>query len=221
LVVNKKFIFYSPFHIAFLVWCTVGSILLFFLGKKDLFELVNSRYSSILDVVMYGVTMMGQAEVIIPVLLALMFIPRLRNKWYFVAAVCCNVTPLILQQLMKQIFHAPRPLQYYQHATWIHKLPDWPELLNNSFPSGHSQGAFSFFCFLSLLLPIRYKKIGIFFFILALAVGYSRLYLAAHFFEDVYAGSIIGVLITTILFNVLNRYKPIGETPLADAKLAH
>jgi membrane-associated phospholipid phosphatase len=89
----------------------------------------------------------------------------------------------------------------------MHYRPEWPVLLERSFPSGHSEGAFSFLCFLSLLLPYRYNKLGILFFLLALTVCYSRIYLAAHFFEDVYAGSIIGTVATTLIFSFMVRYK--------------
>jgi len=85
---------------------------------------------------------------------------------------------------------------------------------NYKFPSnericvmGHSTGAFSFFCFLSLILTARYKAFGLLFFLLALSVCYSRMYLAAHFFDDVYAGSILGTTLTMLMFSIMNQYK--------------
>ncbi|NDC42228.1 MAG: phosphatase PAP2 family protein [Chitinophagia bacterium] len=181
-------------------------------GKNELFMAVNTHYHPITDILMANLTRMGQPEVIITTLVGLFAFPALRNYRYFVAATACNVLPLVLQQSLKHLFHMPRPLAYYHDAAWIHHLPDWPRLLRDSFPSGHSQGAFSFFCFLSLLLPARYQRWAIAFFVLAMLVGYSRLYLAAHFFEDVYAGSIIGTVTTTLLFVILQRTIPILPT---------
>ena len=89
----------------------------------------------------------------------------------------------------------------------MHYLASWPSLVNNSFPSGHSEGAFSFFCLASLLLPEKYSRFGFLFFMLALGVGYSRIYLTAHFFEDVYAGSIIGGIVTTIIYSFMYQFK--------------
>ena len=180
-----------------------------YFSKKELFMAVNGSNGPFLDKIMYPVTHLGQPEVIIPTLLLIIAIPRFRNWWYILTAIVCNITPLLTQQIMKQIFYHPRPLKYYQHADWIHFIKsDWPELTgNNSFPSGHSQGAFSFFCFLTLLLPSKYRMAGSVFFLLALSVCYSRLYLAAHFFEDVYTGSIIGVITTTVLFSIMSQYK--------------
>jgi len=44
------------------------------------------------------------------------------------------------------------------------------------------------------------------FFIVALLVGYSRMYVAAHFFADVYVGSIVGVVITTLCYVLMTKY---------------
>ena len=182
------------------------------LSKQWLFAAVNVHNNQSGDIFMYYATFLGQPEVVIPVLAILLLVPALRNWWYFFTALICNICPLLVQQLLKRMFHAPRPLNYFHSAKWIHHLPEWPELLRNSFPSGHSQGAFSFFCFLSLLLPAKYRAFGFVFFIFAITVCYSRLYLAAHFFADVYAGSLIGGLTTTLLYTIMSRYKPANKT---------
>ena len=64
----------------------------------------------------------------------------------------------------------------------------------NSFPSGHTVTAFS--AAIVILYLTKNKNWSILLFIVALAVGYSRMYLSEHFFEDVIVGSVIGVLIT-------------------------
>ena len=208
----KKFkLLYNPFfHCLLLLWLVTGGILLYLLPRRDLFAFFNSHYTAVGDVLMYYITFMGQPEVIIPVLIALMLLPSLRTKWYFATACVCNLIPLLVQQVLKVAFQHPRPLKLYSDdKAWIHYLGTWPELTGrNSFPSGHSEGAFSMFCFLSLLLPSRYRGVGFIFFFLAIMVCYSRMYLAAHFFEDVYTGSIIGAFTTTILFSFMQKYRP-------------
>ena len=184
-----------------------GGISLAVYSRRDLFSVVNSHYSDIADTAMYYITIMGQVEVIIPVLALIMFIPAYRNWWYFITATLCNIIPMLVQQMLKAHYAHPRPLYYFNHAAWIHYLKEWPELLQWSFPSGHSEGAFSFFCFLSLILPRKYNTAGFLFFLLALSVCYSRIYLAAHFFDDVYAGSIVGTAVTTIIFFIMNKFK--------------
>jgi len=193
-----------------LLWAMVGGLLLWNFTRLELFAGINTHYNATADVVMYYATWMGQPEVIIPSLLALMSIQSLRTRWYFVTATVCNIIPLLVQQVLKAMLQHPRPLRLYgDNRSWIHYLDTWPQLTGrNSFPSGHSEGAFSFFCFLSLLLPAKYRFFGLLFFMLALMVAYSRIYLAAHFFEDIYTGSLIGAFTTTLLFAVMNVWKP-------------
>jgi membrane-associated phospholipid phosphatase len=151
---------------------------------------------------------MGQAQVIVPVLLLLMAFPAFRNWWYLITAVVCNIVPFLISQGIKSWLDWPRPLNLYNHAPWIHFSQNWPEFLYRSFPSGHSEAAFSMFCFLSLLLMPEYKPYGFLFFLLALSVAYSRMYLAAHFFSDVYAGSILGTIITVVAYTLMAQLKP-------------
>jgi len=97
-------------------------------------------------------------------------------------------------------------LNYFKEAPWIHTLPEWERLMERSFPSGHTAAAFCLFTFLAFILTPRYKWLGIVFFILAMLVGYSRLYLAAHFFHDVYFGSLFAVLFTILVVAIMRRY---------------
>jgi membrane-associated phospholipid phosphatase len=190
-----------------MAWVIAGGILLIIVSRRDIFFTINTHYSDIADTIMYYTTWLGEGSVIITVLFALLFTPRFRNLWYVITALLCNIIPFFIQHGLKLFFHFPRPRLLFYDRLWMHYLPDWPKLLQNSFPSGHSVGAFSFFCFLSLLLTAKYRKFGIVFFLLALSVCYSRIYLAAHFFEDVYAGSILGVSITTIIYSIMYKYK--------------
>ena len=205
---KKAFISYNPFFIIpFLVWVIVGGVLLSLYDKTQLFYAINLHYSGAADELMYYVTWLGEGSVIVVALLLMLLIPRFRNGWYFVLAICCNVIPLLIQQLLKSYFNFPRPRLFFHDSPSMHYLARWPSLIHNSFPSGHSEGAFSFFCFVSLLLPPRYYKLGFVFFALAFAVCYSRVYLTAHFFADVYTGSIIGAVTTTIIYSVMDKYK--------------
>jgi hypothetical protein len=151
------------------------------------------------------ITSMGEALFIIVVLTALMvFKERNRNLWYFIAATLSGVLPAVISQLIKSAESAPRPLKVLDKVSWIHILPEWPRLMERSFPSGHTTGAFSLFCFIALILPYKSRWYGALFFTLALSVAYSRMYLAAHFFVDVYAGSILGAGFSLLVVTVMN-----------------
>jgi membrane-associated phospholipid phosphatase len=78
------------------------------------------------------------------------------------------------------------------------------QLSYHSFPSGHTVTAFS----TAIIIAYWAKKKfwGFPLLLLAALVGYSRMYLSQHFFEDVTAGSTIGVVVTVVwLWWVENR----------------
>jgi membrane-associated phospholipid phosphatase len=204
---NQYISFNQYFLFPFLFWVIAGGILLINFNAEDMFFYVNTHNTPLADTLLYYTTWMGEGYFIIPVLLLVLAWPAYRNWWYVFTAILCNLIPFFIQQSLKSFFDAPRPLNYFHHATWIHLSPNWPVLLWRSYPSGHSEGAFCFFCFLSLLLPVRYRGFGLAFFILAMAVGYSRVYLAAHFFADVYTGSIIGAVMCTLIYSVMDKLK--------------
>jgi len=103
----------------------------------------------------------------------------------------------ISAQIIKYIFDAPRPKLYFRdQLSRIHFVKGVEILSYHSFPSGHTITAFStavIFTYWS-----RNKAWGPLFLLVAILVGYSRMYLSEHFFEDVTAGSVIGVILTVI-----------------------
>jgi membrane-associated phospholipid phosphatase len=68
--------------------------------------------------------------------------------------------------------------------------------IHHSFPSGHATAAFAMFFCLSFLAEKIYFEL--FFFVMALVVAFSRVYLSQHFFEDITAGSLIAVCFSTL-----------------------
>jgi undecaprenyl-diphosphatase len=60
---------------------------------------------------------------------------------------------------------------------------------NASFPSSHAANAFA----LAAVLARRWKKLAPGFWLLAVAVGWSRMYLNRHFATDVIVGAVIGI----------------------------
>lgn len=78
-----------------------------------------------------------------------------------------------------------------------------------SFPSAHAALIFAFFAFLifcfwkfSIALKIKIA-ISVFFVILIVLVGFSRIYLGVHFFSDVIAGYLTGLMWLLIALHFL------------------
>jgi len=105
-------------------------------------------------------------------------------KIIFLAHVIALPSTLVLI-LLKRLIDRPRPAAIFGEHIQIAGT----EILNHfSFPSGH---AFTAFCLLGLLLAFN-KQWGLLFLPLACLIGFSRIYIGAHFPLDVCVGSIIG-----------------------------
>lgn len=202
---NRTYTLNWYFLVPFLIWCVLGGILLYSYDQRSLFAFANGHYNDWLDIYMVWLSNMGEALFMSILVLLVFVLTPFRHRWFLMGAILCTAIPALITQGIKFGIGAPRPMSVYARETWVHHLEAWPLLHANSFPSGHTTGAFSLYCFLSLSMPARYRAFGLFFFGLALGAGYARMYLAAHFFADVYAGSIIGTGVALLVFQLV-RY---------------
>jgi len=203
----------SWFLLPALLWFVAAPFVLVYFRDGAIYRFINGHYHSLLDTVLSVVTLLGTGYFAAAILLPLLFFPKFRNRRYLLAAILCNIVPAIFAQTIKNIINAPRPLQYLNQADWIHYVEGQPLQYHLSFPSGHTVSAFALCCFLTLLLPKKHRYWGALFFLVALAIGYSRIYLSQHFFSDVYAGSIIGTLGCLLLFWIVSRKGPVIVSP--------
>lgn len=90
-------------------------------------------------------------------------------------------------------------MEYFNEQKITIQIPQTAEMLYwQSFPSGHTTSAFSLFVVLALFFKSKIVAVGCF--AMAVFVALSRIYLAAHFTKDVFAGMLIGVEISCVLF---------------------
>lgn len=112
---------------------------------------------------------------------------------------------LISGSLLKFVFHQPRPKSFFQSRDMIAQLNFVDGVYVNSgatsFPSGHTMGAFALFGLLALFFPRR-PLLASLFFLTALSVGVSRIYLVQHFLKDVYLGAILGTMIALLAWSL-------------------
>lgn len=187
------------FVVPCLLFWLVGGLTLLTSSGFEAFKWVHTAHNSFLDFVFKGVTQVGEFIVIGSILLALLLF-KYRSWAFFLLTIFTQLIPFLINQGLKFIFTEPRPYSVYGNEPWFHHIEGVVMHNNLSFPSGHTAGAFAFFTLLSLLLPKKYSAVAIVYFILALLVGISRMYLGQHFFVDIYVGSILGTL-SVLLFN--------------------
>lgn len=178
----------SAFFIPYFIFLLAGGVILLLWSKTDINYYINQHNSPVADLFFSSWTCLGLGIMIIPVALILAFI-RFR---YMVISVLGFLITVIINDSLKYIFHAPRPLVVFgQLHQSLHFVTGVEILSWNSFPSGHSATGFCMLCLLALYTKNNVTKM--LYFVIALLIAYSRMYLSEHFLKDVYAGSFIGV----------------------------
>jgi len=179
------------FFILYLILLCACLIIKAFFTKDTIYFAVNGVHSSFLDLIAPYVTDIGNGWTTVA-LAAIMMLFNYRTA--FLLATTYAITSLSAQ-VVKFIVDAPRPLLYFEGRTNRMYFVKGVEILKyNSFPSGHTVTAFSTAIVICYL--VKNKSWEILLLLVAVCVGYSRMYLSEHFFEDVTAGSALGVIMT-------------------------
>ncbi len=106
------------------------------------------------------------------------------------------LTTAVMEVPVKRFFHRRRPFIDVLRATVVGRRPG-----SFSFPSGHSAAAFAG----ATLLRRHYPRWASAFYLLAVAVGFSRIYLGAHYPSDVAIGGLGGTLVAEASCAVLKK----------------
>lgn len=114
-----------------------------------------------------------------------------------------SLIALPVYAVVKLAVHRARPVTDFVAKAGLH---------GESFPSGHSAGSFAVYCTLAYLvyrqLPSPWSKIGASLAVgLAVLIGFSRVYLGAHFPTDVIGGWLIASFILLLIRLVLVKYE--------------
>jgi len=147
---------------------------------------INSGTTS----VMTFISFLGKHSFLIPANLFLIVILLLyKKKWMAIRAVLISLSSLGFMSLLKNLLKRQRPPD-----------PLVEGITNFSFPSGHAFMGMTFYGLLIWFAVVYMKSkwqrnfVIIFFSVLILAIGFSRVYLRVHYATDVVAGFLIGFL---------------------------
>jgi undecaprenyl-diphosphatase len=157
--------------------------------------------SSFLDQVLPWLTHLGSYIAVIVFILVIWILTKQR-KIVLRLLLLYGIQSGVLHGL-KYLIHRQRPLFFLKMASKFSQGPG--EILNPSFPSGHTVYAFMMATLLSFWFP-RYRII---FYIAAGFIGWTRIYLDLHYPTDVIAGALLGYGMT----KVFSLYFPVSLTP--------
>ncbi|MCI8360141.1 MAG: phosphatase PAP2 family protein [Clostridiales bacterium] len=168
--------------------------------EQSVYSITAELISPGMTLVMRAVTELGSALPVILLCLLLLLIRKIRWR-AGIPAVACVCASVICNQVLKYIFHRPRP-------TVLRLAP----ADGFSFPSGHSMNNAALYIALALLLvPLLsrlWQRILAFsgFMLPPFWVGVSRIYLGVHYFGDVLCGWLLGCWFALIAAALWKRY---------------
>jgi len=147
---------------------------------------VGSVQNPVIDVAMIIITNIATLYIGVPIIVALIYFSKRRKMlWDLGAALAIG---LVLVVLIKMLIARPRPED-------ISNLGFWVSAELSSFPSDHAATAFLMFGVIGNYL----KKYRCWFYLLAVLIGISRIYLGAHYPTDVLAGAFIGIAVSQLV----------------------
>ncbi|CAN5406553.1 hypothetical protein BH09BAC5_BH09BAC5_25600 [soil metagenome] len=190
------------FLIPYGIFLVISGIVLLLFSKETIHITINHVYCKFGDLVMPYITLSADGFTI-TILVLLLF--AYNRKFAFWTGISCLLASFITQILKHTVFEGdPRPKLFFQSPSPLRFVPGIENYLIDTFPSGHTTVAFAFYFSLVFAVKNNYLKAGLF--LIALLIGYSRIYLSQHFLGDVFGGSIIGTICTfSILTFVLHK----------------
>ncbi len=183
----------------------LGLVLLLILPKGELVLLLDANSTSTLDNLFFWATKGGEPYMGLFVFVLILLFSTKRFLFVFIVSIVLSL--IVSQGLKHQVFpNEDRPSRTY---TELHDIEHLDRHTLNSFPSGHTTAAFTFFTL--LVISIRKKWLQFVAPLFATIVGVSRVYLGQHYLIDIVAGAVLGVFIVSIVVYVFDKKMPVVE----------
>ncbi len=200
---NSNNAFNISFLFSILLAICVGLFILW-MGKFDSFQFINSHHSTFFDYFFRFYTYLGDGFLWIPFFLYCIFL----KKDFATTVIAGFIISSLLTQLLKRVVFPDelRPVTFLTTEFPIHLIEGIKMNRLYSFPSGHTATAFTIALLITILIN---KRIWNYLLpLLALLVGYSRLYLAQHFVSDVLFGIVIGIVSAFLSYYLIKKSHP-------------
>ena len=156
------------------------------------FQLVEKLWNPVLDAIMIFITHLGDDGIFWIALGVILCIFKKTRKYGVLVLLGLGIASCINNLVFKQIFERPRPFNFDGWPSdFVFPNPLIEKPHSFSFPSGHTSSSLG--AATPLLIKAN-KKLGIPMFILALLVGFSRVYVHVHYPTDVIVGTLVGIV---------------------------
>ncbi|MBI4650160.1 phosphatase PAP2 family protein [Candidatus Desantisbacteria bacterium] len=168
----------------------------------------NNLHAEFFDKIFYTLNLFGNWWILAPVCLCLIYFYNRKDLLrYSILLIICGVVSGGILHFLKWYIERPRPLSEFeilieQGTIVIYTLGEKLKG-NNSFPSGHTQTAFTGAAFFYYFFR---RKYSILFFVFAFFVGIARIYSGVHYPLDVLGGALIGILPVFIIYRIYEKY---------------
>ncbi|MBP6310943.1 MAG: phosphatase PAP2 family protein [Flavobacteriales bacterium] len=174
------------------------------LGRIALHAAVNEYNWPWADVFFKYSTHIADGWTVVIVCIIVLMIHTWRS--FLMLAISTILSATITQFLKRSVFpENDRPSMFRDQWPDIHWVQGVVLHSHFSFPSGHSTAAFSM-C-LALAVIVGKQGWAAILAMVAVVLGFSRVYLSQHFTQDVFAGAIVGIVSSLIVYYALYRGK--------------
>jgi membrane-associated phospholipid phosphatase len=179
----------------------IGAALVLLQDKLVLHLKINAQGHPFIDAMASWLTHIGDGLFLLFMAVIFLFI---RLKTALILFLSFLLSSGIVQLLKHTIFaDMKRPYFYFENDSSFRVMEDFTYFTENSFPSGHATSCFVLFTIMAFHFQRNYL-LQLVFVSAAVLIAFTRVYLSQHFMQDIIAGSIIGVIISQILWTYIN-----------------
>lgn len=152
-------------------------------------------HNPFLDKIMTKMSMLGSGGIFFIIIALILLLNKKTIKIGLTMSLALVLCAIVGNGILKPYFSRIRPYMKEMIPIIINPPSGY------SFPSGHTYSAFA----AATVINIYNKKWGILFYIFAVLMGFSRMYLYVHYPTDVLAGMILGILIGIISKKIIDK----------------
>lgn len=150
----------------------------------------------VLDGPMWFLSAVGRGGIVWAAIAAVVAVARRRRRDFVLVPLSLLLASGVADYVIKPAVDRQRP---FVDTPSIHVIGGRPD--DASFPSGHAANAFASALVLSAIVPAG----RIAWWALAIAIGYSRIYLGVHYPLDVLGGAAVGLACAAIVLEITKR----------------